>query len=485
MAASTIIMQLLKKWEDSNIVYCHWKSIDHIAEALSGYTDIDVLLSVDHASKAEEIVLACGFIQMSTAFLRQYPGVLDYIAYDLEHNSFNHLHLHYQLVLGDRWVKSYRLPVETAVLNRRIWLDKYSTWAISPSDELIIFCARMCVKFRHPFNKNNVIKEGKFIASRIDNKRLSLSVEDSYHTDLLKLAEYVLNNGCLNIKQSLVRASKASMKQYRRISEFEFFYISKLRLSYRLFVEFCRRKLRNNSFGRRRLTRGGLVAAFVGMDGSGKTSAISRNSMFFSEQMDIKKVFLGSGRSGAPWYRGIVFSIIGTSAKFKGHKQVNLRGRKNKHYPLYYLLWHRLVIHEKIIGIRKIFRFKSNCGLVFVDRWPQDSVLEYFDGPKFKNIDEKTPLCSMFKKAESNCIGLAKSFPPDLVLRFRVSPVNALSRKPGELSLQMAVKAETDLMLIKWPHHCAVIDINADATIDEVDRQIRKAVWEKISGMST
>lgn len=38
---------------------------------------------------------------MKTSELRIYPGVQDYIAYDIELDKFIHLHLHYQLVLGD------------------------------------------------------------------------------------------------------------------------------------------------------------------------------------------------------------------------------------------------------------------------------------------------------------------------------------------------------------------------------------------------
>lgn len=58
------------------------------------------------------------------------------------------------------------------------------------------------------------------------------------------------------------------------------------------------------------------VVAFVG---SGKTSAIEK---FFSKQMNTKSIFLGSGKSGAPWYRKLIFNIMGSKPKLKTHKAV-------------------------------------------------------------------------------------------------------------------------------------------------------------------
>src|SRR5690606_6257933 len=131
---------------------------------------------------------------------------------------------------------------------------------------------------------------------------------------------------------------------------------------YRVFVEINRRKLHNYSFGRRELSTSGLVVAFVGMDGSGKTSAIERNEKFFSKQMNTKSIFLGSGKSGAPWYRKLIFNIMGSKPKLKTHKAV----KTEKKYPFYYLIWVAMFLNDKLKRLRQIFQYKSNSCMVLV-----------------------------------------------------------------------------------------------------------------------
>lgn len=478
---STVVVSLIDKWERAKVVNCHWKSTDHIEEAFCGLTDLDVLVDVKDASHAEQIAMSCGFIPMQTAEFRRYPSVYDFIAYDSVLNLFIHLHLHYQLVLGDRWVKAYRLPIESGVLHRRVWLNDYATWIISPVDELVIFCARMCAKFDRPFGSEKIMQEASFLVSRLGADNDFAQIDGEYPGPLISLAKTVIKNSIAAGAGQILKVKK-EMHLYRRMSLFRFFFLSKLRLGYRVIVELVRRKLKVFIFGRRRLPRGGVTVAFVGMDGSGKTSAIARNSLFFSNQMDVATVFLGSGKSGAPWYRRIVFNFFGTKAKFK-NRQGSVEGsRHRKKYPIYYLLWHWLCLSDRIRRIKTVFRNRTSGVLVLVDRWLQDTIPGSLDGPKMNPDFVDSLFSPSVKKAELYTYRLARRFPPDLVLRFVVSPSVSRMRKPGDLSKVQAEQAKKDLLTIVWPPYCDVVDINADESIEVVDANIRKAIWSKIIG---
>jgi NADH:ubiquinone oxidoreductase subunit K len=145
-----LIRRLFNVLNKDKILYCNWKSTDHLSASFCGDTDFDVLACRYHRAGLESVLNEIGFVEFNTTALRRYPGVVDYIGYCGDLKKMVHLHLHYQLVLGDRWVKAFRIPIESKILNRRTWSGDFNTWIISPEDELLMFLARMPLKLKHP-----------------------------------------------------------------------------------------------------------------------------------------------------------------------------------------------------------------------------------------------------------------------------------------------------------------------------------------------
>src|SRR5688572_32557978 len=56
---------------------------------------------------------------------RGYPGVESFVGMDYDTGVLLHFHLHYQLTVGERHLKSYHLPWEDLVLSTRV-LDEAS-----------------------------------------------------------------------------------------------------------------------------------------------------------------------------------------------------------------------------------------------------------------------------------------------------------------------------------------------------------------------
>jgi len=50
----------------------------------------------------------------------RYPGIEDWIGFDEETGQLAHVHLHYQLVLGRKYVKEQHLPWEELVLDTAV-----------------------------------------------------------------------------------------------------------------------------------------------------------------------------------------------------------------------------------------------------------------------------------------------------------------------------------------------------------------------------
>lgn len=475
LTQSMVVKNLFTALNDGEVLYCHWKSTDHLDASFQAITDLDVLVDPLSGNLAEILALESGFHPMCTAQFRTYPGVKDFVAYDEELQRFVHLHLHYQLVLGDRWVKAFRLPIEELFLLNRVWNEGFQLWNVHPLDELAIYICRMPVKFRKPYElkkKEKVIKEAEHLITQAQcagMPNVSISYTPTVDGLLAELPSITIRK--LAASSSKIRGE---MQKYRRMNKAAFMFLSGFRFLYRVLIELQRRKLNIFAYGRRNLSRSGQVIAFVGMDGSGKSSGIERNTKFFAQQMNVVNVFLGSGKSGASWYRKLAF-------KFYGTKQKNKTASTSKKYSFLYLIWIILITQEKIFRLNRVFKHRSSGRLVFVDRWPQMTIKKMFDGSRFPKDYELTNWLEMFAvTSENKLFELANQFAPDVIIKFVVQPETSLQRKPEDLTLEQAQKAKIDLQTIHWPLVSKIVTINADQTIAQVDKELRSVIWQQI-----
>ena len=54
------IDRMLRAFDEKGVVYCHWKSNEHLAEALKGDTDLDVLFLPEQRSLLDKVLNECG-----------------------------------------------------------------------------------------------------------------------------------------------------------------------------------------------------------------------------------------------------------------------------------------------------------------------------------------------------------------------------------------------------------------------------------------
>lgn len=476
---SPIVGRLIREWNTADINYCHWKGVGNLSMSFQALTDLDILISTESYKKAEAIALSLGFVALKTAECRAYPSVLDFIAYDKKIDRFVHLHLHYQLMMGDKWVVAYRLPLEYFYLKNKKWNELYKTWMVSPEDEFITFFARRSVKQKNIFLRKDGqenIYEINEILERIEQKNDLLMALENYPKIMREPILSIFKEKASEHHNEMASNVRRVMQDFMRMPYVLFVALSVIRYSYRAFVEIFRRYTKTKWFGRRRMLRGGLSVAFVGMDGCGKTSAISRNLAFFSKQLDVADVFLGTGKSGAPFYRRLIFRLLGAKAKNKKH--INARSKDQKK-PFYYQVWFWICAIERIKAIKRVHQMRTNGVLVLVDRWPQDTISDGFDAPRLhghKSVDGF--LGKIAQSAENKVLNLSKIMAPDVIFRMVVSPEKSLERKPGELTYDQAVLAATNLEKIQWPENCKIYDIDCNQPVEFVDREIREKIWD-------
>lgn len=477
------VYEVFSKFDEHNVVYCHWKSIDHLEATYRGDTDIDALFARNQRSIIEAILAGCGFVRMDTVALRAYPGIMDYVALDEESGKWVHLHLHYYLNMGDRWVKSFHLNLEDFILKNRIWNDAFRTFTVNPHDELSLLIARMSLKSRVPFSSQASKSELGFLVGEIERVEKPESsfpltpvwqeVTDIFYTGL----PYDLAS--VNRKARLLRRE---FKTFRRFSYLHFSLLSSVRAIYRYNVEFRRRLLSKYNYGRRSIPHGGYIVAFVGIDGSGKTTAIERLESFFKIQVNVQNAFLGNGLSGASFLRRFVFKTLGKFRGWSKHRKYrSQRDNERSKPPFYYLLWLFITLTEKKREFKKTMKSAANGNLVLVDRWPQNHIENTLDGRRIRKRVRMTLFERYVYGLESEIILLAERYRPDLVIKMLVTPNVALSRKPGEFSEQTASDNLNFLKELEYKA-CKTVIVDADLPSEEVDGQCKKFIWDAIKG---
>jgi hypothetical protein len=77
---------------------------------------------------------------------KRFPGMEHYLGFDAASGSLFHLHVHYQLVLGEAFVKNYCLPVEGPFLESARLLEGARVPA--PELEIAVLSIRILLKYR-------------------------------------------------------------------------------------------------------------------------------------------------------------------------------------------------------------------------------------------------------------------------------------------------------------------------------------------------
>jgi thymidylate kinase len=480
MNHSKAVTDLMHALHEMKIIYCHWKSTIHLKATYSGETDLDLLIARSDASSFRQLMFKQGYVRFDTASMRTYPGVEDYLKYDKILDRWIHVHAHYQLVLGDRWVKGYRLPWETKVLDNRIWDDVYLTYTISPEHEFIMFILRMHYKYRRPTKIRQIRAELMFLRSKIEKlERLSSNINALGLGDVEAkvLFHWLKTEGQTKLlAQAFVRVIGG---RFLRFNIKYFWYLRFLRYCYRIFVETNRRLLGREHFGRRRLVSGGLVVALVGMDGAGKTSAIDRNKTFFARQMNVAKISLGGGKSGASTIRMIFFLMHEMKLYFRRRTmKPNQESIKKPHMSTVQTIYHVILAWDRLYRLRQIHKMKSNGCIVFVDRWPQSGIPRMFDGPRCSDSPNSL-LSKLLSQLEKRVLKYTKINPPDIVIKLAVSPDIAQKRKPGEISINDSLGMSQQFKNLEY-QGSKIIVIDADQNTKNVDKQIRSHVFVNV-----
>ena len=490
-----LIEQLLDTFHEREIIYCHWKSNEHLGASMSGDTDLDILFDEKDIRSLEQELKHLGFKKFNSITQKQYRDIEDYIGLDFTSGKVIHLHAHFRLTLGEPYLKSYQLNFQNKILSCRVYNHQFGIYCIQPAFELILLYFREALKLRNRniirmylFNKidcsPNSVREYNWLKVRCSE----LEIEQILQSIVVPYGEiYYLVKGKFDLK-TLLKLSwllKDKFKEQRFLSPIA-------ALTSRWYREISVKLYRKSALlwarpiiTRRINPRGGLVISVIGADGSGKSTIISNLNSTFKTKLDVYKVYMGRGNGNMSKARKILISLKKVFNQKDASNKVTHHHKSKQHTGLvanvYKCLEALIVAYEKNKNLCRIRIAKRKGMLVICDRFPQNQIMGYNDGPLLNYLSHSgNPIFRAASKLEAIIYARAESNPPDLLIKLIADANIVEARKPNELSICRLNEKIDGIKRLKMHGRCKVIVVDAAQPLKEVAYSVKKEIWNNI-----
>ncbi len=495
MKPLVVSRRLLDAFHAEDVRYCHWKSSEHVLAGLAGRTDLDILVDRHQAGLTQDVLARCGFKRFEATIGMGYPAIEDYLALDEETGTLVHCHLHYRLVAGEQHLKGMRLPWEDRFLATRVWDPELCIFLVHPDLELVTLLLRASVKLRSGHRLADVIgrkypgrgmrAEYEWLRARVDRDRvLALSEELLGQATRAPMAE-LLDDVTVPRLMRLRRAASAQLDRFRYYGRVQGVVLQGVRSVAWTVAGVNRRLLRSPRPLRRTIPSGGVVIAFLGSDGSGKSTLVRELGKTFAAKIDVYRIYFGSGDGPVSLVRlplrvarqAYARVTKGSRQKRSGQSSVSIGRPSGPGAGLARFLWALSLAHEKSDRLASAWQARSLGMMVLADRYPQTQVSGFNDGPLLTGLGESSGGMARWAAArELTTYEWAARQPPDLVIRLNVSPAVAVARKP-EMTVEEVTRRVAAVRSLTFPG-ARIVDLDADQPLEVVLRQAKWAVWE-------
>jgi hypothetical protein len=378
---SNIVKEFIDKINSSNIKYCHFKSNSSLSLSMKGDTDLDLLFESGSETAVASIMKSIECILFDSLPDRSYDDVYDYIAYDGDIRKPIHFHCHFRLDIGEKWVKSYRLPWQDLILDGRQTDPITKIATSSPEWELILLILRQTTRIystdifssKLPSISAKAKSEFVWLTQKIDSLTLE-QIMNNYlsqglRSSIIEIIESGYSSESFHSIRRQVLSDLSKYRKYTHLLAIRKFYIRKAShyLKRFYFIE-------KYFPGKRTLIGDGFTVAIVGTDGSGKTTICKKLVASLLQKVSIKYVYLGHGKSGA----GPIFLFALKSLSY-------LNRRVSSRLKLFGHLANLLILYRRWYILNLVKHYISQGRIVCMDRFPQFNKPGVSDGSFFSD----------------------------------------------------------------------------------------------------
>lgn len=487
------IKGMLQAFDDNNIIYCHWKSNEHLEEALNGDTDLDVLFLPEQRREIDKILNDCGLKRFRAMPLMQYNAIEDFIGFDKDEAKIWHLHVHYRMTLGEKHLKGYTITPWTKYILENRELDELNIYRSSAEVELVLLIVRLALKCRlrdtgRKVGKDDLI-EYDWLIRRIDRNKLN---EVALQMTNAEIAAFIVELcvGNLKTKAQLKRLQKYLRKYFGNYTGYNRITSRITRTQREIFWLFggVKRRLGINSTkaNRRISPSGGCAVAILGCDGAGKSTTLNYLQKEFKKKIDIMTVYFGSGDGSSSLLRKpMKFVAKKVGGKGLGHsvdneyadKAVKKISLKARCYSLAKIIWAITLAQEKKKKLKQMTKARNAGILVLTDRYPQTELSGFSDGPLLQRYADSSGILKKLADWEYQIYESAYINPPDLTIKLTVPTETAILRKP-EMTVEEIENKKKAVMAMNLSEHMVIIDSSKE--MKETFGEAMDEIWKII-----
>ena len=487
-----LISALLDALHNESVPYCYWRSAARLRAVLAGEADLDLIAERAGKHLIMRVLSESGFKLFPSVASRGHPAVMSFLGHDEATGRIVHVHLHFAVVTGERLLRNYVLPWAPAFIARSVPVAAlHGIRVLGPADEAVLLAVRSCVELR-PWDPI-ALRDWRMSKYKFARDQLALSAEvDQVHfrsraVELLGddaaelLAADVYAPQWCGLSGRTQRRVRQSLAEYRTYNEPE----ARVRAAWRgltwLAGSLNKRHLHWPRPWNRLAPGGGCVVALMGVDGSGKSTAVAALREWLGAEVDVIPIYFGTG-DGRPSLLLLPFKLMVPlfTRVLRQKPRGSSHGTVSDHAPgpLYGVLlagWAAVLAVEKRSKLRAAHRGARRGLVVIADRYPQDEIAGYNDGPLLPRL---AGVPAWLRRFEARSYALAQQLPPDLVMKLEAPPETLALREP-KMDREVIQERVDALQRLRFPG-ARVVRVDAAQPLDDVLRAVKAAVWSML-----
>jgi len=501
-----IMTEFFKLLDDKGVQYAHFKSNLNLERSFLALGDFDIIVDSTKNNLTHQILLSLNAKQVNTVFFKHYPGVDNWLLLDNDTGLIHHLHLHYQIISGKKFVKDYEIPWKDVIISTRVYDKKWGIYISDPNIEYLLLTFRSVIKSNitdflkssfgfyklHP----SLLNEKNDLLTKIDKEKLQLYISSLFMTDFSGIFLTILLKKTINGKDflKLSRIVRQELYLYRRMSKVKSIYYN---LIYSIIV-LIKKFNKNRKFAqtillkKTSLTKGGIFA-FVGVDGAGKSSTAYEINKWLTKHFESRRAYMGMGDAHTSIFYKVLKKIrkklpTNKSLKNKSINSIDYKPSKPINFfktPLNFL--RKVILILFILSIEKnnrkelilMNKYRINGGISILDRYPQIELPNVNDGPKievYKGIIKFKKFLNYSIKKEKKLLEIVKIIKPDIIFRINISAEESMNRKSDQYDISIVNRKIKDLKNLNF-QGSRIIEIDGTLQRDKEISLIKSIIW--------